>query len=288
MKLLISFLLISSLQVFAQEHPSQLILIDTNTNFNIKPISGYAYNDDYVIDQDSIFKAIFYFSKYSVYQPNFNTKIYLKRSIQGKGIVKIRHQFKIDSRKKEIRWVSIIDTNSSETLINRHFIYSIPNPGSDYHYIFEKKYQHVPESKENWKEVKSLDYKRMLITKDYYSQIDKLMNRQTILDPDTLSAQKRKELNSFVLINSDEFSGKIITGGVFWGDCMLQLTPNCYWDNITNTLLVDVYNIWGGCRAGGSDFLYLVIDKPQTEKYDLLLNEINVESQTEYEQSIQK
>ena len=63
----------------------------------------------------------------------------------------------------------------------------------------------------------------------------------------------------------------------------MQLMLHSFYDPLTNTLIVDVYNIYGGCRAGRWKPIVAIVPKPQREKFNVLFQEIQLENWAEYE-----
>ncbi|MCB0639452.1 MAG: hypothetical protein KDC54_22655, partial [Lewinella sp.] len=66
------------------------------------------------------------------------------------------------------------------------------------------------------------------------------------------------------------------------GDCLMRLRPHAYFDPVTRVAVLDVFNIWGGCRAGGHEAIQLRMGRP-AGAFRVLVQEIQVDSEEEYE-----
>lgn len=63
-------------------------------------------------------------------------------------------------------------------------------------------------------------------------------------------------------IDSFNFNTHIILQGDFLGDCHAKFEDYVYLDTIAKKLIWRVYNIYGGCRAGGGKSFVFKIPKP--------------------------
>ena len=271
-------LLLLSDCIYAQTPVSyQVVHIDTATHFNPSRYNPEFFDKDLVIDNDSTFKAAFYWSRFSTGKPRFSETTWLKRTIQRNCMSQLQHQVMLDSIKKTVTWLTTVTSSKHCTTADtRHVVISIPTPPDDYQFKFETVYSKVnlPNRKIQTLDLSSLPFEKQEIL----DSSSRLKKRVVIDDESLLSDQEKQKLGT-------DFSKNLILVSSYGGDCNLRLMPHAWHDSITGTLILTVYNIWGGCRAGGRQTLYLEIAKPAGE-FDIVLQEIQVESWSEYKEQI--
>ncbi len=95
-----------------------------------------------------------------------------------------------------------------------------------------------------------------------------------IIDNDSLltayDSLTKKNLSSF---NIDSF---VILQSYFGGDCHARFEHFMYLDTTQKKLVWKVYNIWGGCRAGGGRYFAFKVCKPP-KGYTYEIDEVLVE-----------
>ena len=273
--------LLLSVSIHGQPIDYELIILDTASHFNASPYNPTAFDADIIIDSDSVHRAVFYRSDFSVGRPPFNETIWLKRTVSGDCLTGLGHRVLVDSVKQTIAWQTFVSScRSCNSKENRHIVIAIPTPPADYQVLFENEYlKKTGDAGQSKAGVRSLE----LTTLPFDSMNDLLPSagrRSGII----IEKEEQLAESDRSMITTD-FSKSMIVANTYGGDCMLKLRPHAHYDAVTKTMVVTVYTIWGGCRAGGRAFIALEVEKP-SDRFDIVLHEIQVDSWAEYEEHI--
>lgn len=90
-------------------------------------------------------------------------------------------------------------------------------------------------------------------------------------EKDLKKALGKSELNIDV-----DFSKEIILQTIVGGDCLMRLRHQVIMDRNNKMITWRIYNIWGGCRAGGLKSTWIKMMKPE-EGFDVVVDVILVE-----------
>lgn len=279
--LLLPFIILN--RAHGQDIDFHLVVMDTAEHFNPLPYTNAHFDTDLIIASDSIFKRVFRSSRITVDRPKFKESILLKRSISGACLSKIENTVTIDSTEQTITWYTTVTSATCRSKDTRHIVVEIPTPPPGYRILFDTTFL----KKELKLEAAVID--SVCLTACNYgppglSKILRLPGGSLrVIDNDSLYALWQKA--GMTCVEKPDFKQSMLLTNVYGGDCLMQLMPHAYFDHVTNTLVLDVYNIWGGCRAGGREYLAVVVDKPKTD-IEIAFHEIQVEYWSEYEQHI--
>lgn len=116
-----------------------------------------------------------------------------------------------------------------------------------------------------------VEYAGLFLPKKRYYGAYKL---PAVIDNDSLL----KAYGEFTKQNLDSFdiSNYIIVHGYFGGDCMVRFIHRLYTDTVNKKLKWTIYNVWGGCRAGGGKYFAFKVPRP-IKGYAVEIEEILVE-----------
>lgn len=275
---LLFLMLVSGLVALqAQEVNFRLIYVDT--------FPGEQPGHDLAIKNSTVFREVFYGSKYAIDAPRFQHTIYLKRTIQSTCLQGIDHIVTIDSVAKTLTWRSIIKKGPCEEVGSRQIVIAVARPPSDYTVQFDTTWlnqeHHTPVP------IAELPLNGVSCQLDH-SAGGFFYPIPAVITTDSLYLRYKlgEALNCTSRI---DFSSTLILANNYGGDCLMRLIPHAYFDPITNTLILEVHNIWGGCRAGGRESLAVVVPKPPTEDFQVVFQEIQIDSWEEYnEQFLRK
>lgn len=266
----------------------RLSLVDTNQHFASNPYSRDAYNGNYIIGGSSKFREVFAYNRYALNAPRWHNTVLLKRGIHGQGISKIRHQLEIDSLAQTLTWTTIVDTTSSPRQIYRHFVIGVNRPSANYSIQFDTVWQaaDISPSASSGHNIQALN--TGFLSCELAGVGSMLPYRlPAVIKSDSLYRQY--SIADVLRCNgSMDFSKNLLLANVYRGDCQLRIKPHLFYDPITNAMVVEVYNIWGGCRASGTKPLTIMAERPPVKSYHLIFQEIQVDSQREYLDHLRK
>lgn len=97
-----------------------------------------------------------------------------------------------------------------------------------------------------------------------------------VIDADSTLKKVNEECQT-TLPDSINFNTHLLVMARFGGDCFMRLRHKVYLDTVSKTMIWKVYNIWGGCRAGGSRAELIMVPKPP-EGYAVKVDEVLVEN----------
>lgn len=271
--LLTLLLSLSLCSLSAQLISFRIVHIDTQEHSALDAFAG-----EHVIGNSNVFRDVFSNYKYDVKHPSFRHTIYLKRTIQGNCLQNISNSVTMDSLNQTITWLSTIERGVCEESNTRHIVIAISRPPMGYDIQFDT----------NWVD------NQALTTGQYISDVQlnpiscKLEDVAggaffpvpAVIDNDSLYL--RYTIGEALSCNAVDFSSSLILANIYGGDCHMQLRPHPYFDPVTNTLVLQVYNIWGRCRAGGRKPLAVVATRPQQQSFKVVFEEIQVDSWAEY------
>lgn len=101
---------------------------------------------------------------------------------------------------------------------------------------------------------------------------------------DTAAYQSLEETGSLIG-EAPDFAQNWLVSTSYGGDCMMRVEHLSFFDPFTQTLTITGYNIWGGCRAGGSRAFWMEIPKP-APGVEILFQEVQLESREEFLQLV--
>ncbi len=273
------FFILSS-SVFGQNLDFDIVVLDTCEHFNPSPFTSARLDSNIVIDSDSVFKEVFRWSQFTLGSPRFKEAIWLKRTIRGSCLTKIENAVIIDSTKRTVTWNTIVESANCKSNDTRHIVIQVPTPPSDFEILFDtilSKHELEPNNTINDKlEVSSLQC-------DFETPFRFLSISGIVINNDNLFTYWKKKEG--INCEKPDFSKKVMLAGSYGGDCMMRLIPHLSFDPVTNTLVLNVYNIWGGCRAGGNKSFAILVGKPK-QYFNVVFQEIQLESWSEYKQHI--
>lgn len=84
-------------------------------------------------------------------------------------------------------------------------------------------------------------------------------------------------------ISRPDFNEKVLIVQSVGGDCFMRVYPEVEIDSSANQIQITVYNLWGGCRAGGSKTLIAEVPIPDNGM-QFYFEEIQLEREEELEQ----
>lgn len=90
-----------------------------------------------------------------------------------------------------------------------------------------------------------------------------------------------KEKCPQAIIDSFNLQTHILLNEYFGGDCHVRFVHRLYLDSASKTMIWKVYNIWGGCRAGGGERFLLIAPKPPVG-FIVKIDEVLVDDYTTY------
>lgn len=277
--LLILFISLVNLSpISAQEVSFSLVCIDT--------LVEIPSDNELVIGNSSTFREVFYENRYAINAPRFQHTIYLQRTIQATCVQNINHQVTLDSEAQTLTWYSGITQGNCEELVTRQITIAVPRPPIGYEVQFDTSW-----IKQETKSV--VPAATELALNSVSCQLDQSAGGSFYPVPAVITTDSlytRYWLGEALRCTSKmDFSSELILANTYGGDCMMRLMPHAFFDPITNTLVLEVHNIWGGCRAGGRKPLALVVPRPPTEDFRVVFQEIQVDSWEEYnEQFLRK
>lgn len=276
----LSFIILSS-NVNGQNIDFNIVILDTAEHFNPSPYANAHLDSNLIIDNDSMFNKVFLWTTFQVHPPNFTETIWLKRTIKDGCLTKIENAVNVDSTKQTVTWNTTVESANCNSKDTRHIVVQIPTPPNNYTVLFDTVFlKHDAEvSKINNTIIDSLavfPYQCELSTQFKFSASG------TVIDNDSLFAYWKKDETN---CEKPDFSKKLFLINSYGGDCYMRLIPHVFFDPITNVLVLNAYNIWGGCRAGGSKSIAILVDKPN-ENFNVVFQEIQLENRSEYEQYI--
>ena len=279
---IVIFILCLSSNLIGQHIDFNIVVLDTSEHFNPSPYSNARFDSNLIIDHDSIFKEVFYWSPFTVGRPKFKEAIWLKRSIHGSCLSNIKNTVTIDSIKRTVTWNASIQSQNCKSKETRHIVIQIPTPPANYDILFDTT---LLKNKTNLNEINSTIIDDLEVSFFHCAPFvlpRYIDSKRTVIHNDSLfTAWNKKEMNC----EKPDFKKNLILAKSYGGDCHMRLMPHPFFDPITNTLVLNVYNIWGGCRAGGRKSIVILVEKPK-EQFSVVFQEIQLESWSEYEQHI--
>lgn len=96
-----------------------------------------------------------------------------------------------------------------------------------------------------------------------------------VIDNDSLLNELKKDCESEP--DTINFEYHILLSEYFGGDCHVRFRHYIYLDTATKTMWWKVYNIYGGCRAGGGKRFLVKVPKPPAG-YAIKIDEIIIDS----------
>ena len=250
-------------------------LISIDTQYYAQQDSGAR---ERIIDNNSTFWEVFRGSKYSINPPRFHQQILLQRSIQEDCLQSISHSITVDSLNKTVRWRSTLERGTCGAMNARHFVIAIRRPPPDYEILFDTAW--VPASQTTDLKAVEVPLNPISCKLDYLAG-SSFHPLPAIITTDSLYLSYYLG-DALKCTSPIDFDSDIVLAHTYGGDCHMQLKPHSFFDPVTNTLVLDVYNVYGGCRAGGRTPLALVVPKPKNENYNVLFQEVQVEDWAEY------
>ncbi|MFK7784634.1 MAG: hypothetical protein AB8B56_05955 [Crocinitomicaceae bacterium] len=281
-KLFILLISVLPINVFGQNIDFDIIILDTSEQFNTWSYADSSPDLDVIIDSDSMHRETFRWSTFTVRRPRFREVIWLKRTIHGDCLTGIENIVTIDSSNRTVTWTSAVESANCDSKSTRHIVIQIPKPPDGFEVIFDLKSVRSESEKntpihENL-EIDALSCQKLFDEHHYYR------GPTGVIDNDSLFTIWNKNGMS---CEKPDFSKKLLLAGSYGGDCHMKLETHLSFDPITNTMILNVYNIWGGCRAGGSRSFAILVEKPK-ESFDIVFQEIQVESRSEYDEYTNK
>ena len=267
--------------VCGQNLDFNVIVLDTSLHFNPSRYARARLDSNIVIDNDSICKEVFRWSPFTVGRPKFSEAIWLKRTIRGTCLTKVENSVTIDSTKRTVTWNTIVESANCRSKDTRHIVIQIPTPPNDFEVLFDATFL------ENRQEPKITKIDTLEVSSFVFNPIipfNFIDSSGIITNNDSLFTYLKKV---GIHCEKADFRKKLILVSSYGGDCLMHLMPHVFFDRITNTMVLNVYNIWGGCRAGGRKSIAILVERPK-ENFNIVFQEIQVESWSEYRQDINK
>lgn len=254
----------------AQLIAHQLVSIDTQQS----PLT-----EELVINSNSIFHEVFRNSKYTFSQPRLHQTILLRRTIEEECLQRITNTVIKDTSKQTVTWLSTLERGVCTEKRTRHMVIAIPRPPADFEVIFDTLWTDIDTSRQDQKTAKiPLNPISCELTPTAGSSFYPL---PAVINNDSL--YMRYWLGGALSCRpAIDFTSEMILANSYGGDCHMQLRPHSFFDPLTNTLILDVYKVYGGCRAGGQIPLAVLIPKPPGEKFAVVFQEIQIDNWTEY------
>lgn len=276
--IILLFSILSS-NAFGQSIDYNIVVLDTSEHFNPSPYSGAHLDSNLIIDSDSVFKEVFRWSPFKVGHPRFTKAIWLKRTIHGSCLTQIENTVVIDSTKRTVTWNTLIESGNCKSKNTRHIVIQIPTPPNNFTILFDTTFlNHKPDISIT----KSLEMSSFQYTPLATSQFPFLGSFRMVIDNDSLfTIWKEKDID----YETPDFRENLILANSYGGDCLMRLQPHAFFDAITNTLVLNVYNIWGGCRAGGRESIAVLVERPK-DNFSVVFHEIQLDSWSEYKQLV--
>lgn len=116
---------------------------------------------------------------------------------------------------------------------------------------------------------------KMLVPNDRFC-----FNVPWLIDNDS-ALQLMKDKCPQAIIDSFNLQTHILLNEYFGGDCHVRFVHRLYLDSASKTMIWKVYNIWGGCRAGGGERFLLIAPKPPVG-FIVKIDEVLVDDYTTY------
>ncbi len=273
--LIVLMICVLSITAFGQNMNFDAIVLDTSEHFNLSPFTNDGSEANLVIDNDSMHRATFRWSTFTVRHPRFKKAIWLKRTIRGNCLTNIKNRVTIDSTNRTVTWTSIVESANCNSKDTRHIVIQIPKPPEGFEVLFDKQY--VKSDSEKYTPIQK-NIERNALSCELLYEFYNFRGPTGVIDNDSLfTIWNKNGMNC----EKPDFSKKLLLVGSYGGDCHMELETHLSFDPITNTLILNTYNIWGGCRAGGSRSFAILVEKPK-ENFDVVFQEIQLENWPEY------
>ncbi len=290
--MLLSFQFALLLSSYGQNLDFTIIGINDSESICPRPVIKDSQHQPLVIDNDSIFDATFRYCSIDIRKPYFNKHILLKRTIKGSCLLKIENEFKIDSVNQIIIWEVKVVRGSCASSDQRNIVIQIPSPPAHYNIVFDEApiiSEAAAEEGEN--QIKELTVDQTSAASNIClltAQANRCLNWRLIpcaIDSDSVF----NELISSCEFKCDRpnFNTHLLLFNNYYGDCHMSVMPQVLWDPVTQIILLNGYNIWGGCRASGQRSVSLLVNKP-TVDYQVVFQQVLVESREEAEELIKR
>lgn len=270
---------------YAQQIDFEIVAIDTAKHFAYSQLTESDFEDNLVIDNDSLYNLVFRRANLKVIKPRFDRFILVKRTIRGNCLEKITQSVELGADKKTIVWNADITEGNCEQEEVRQIVIKVPITDSGYKVKFkEKRNQSGNTGIQEAYQVRSVN------GTEGYKPLTSLICLETSLAGvnnnfwDKLIVDSKEDFD-FILSNCEEkpespdFEKEVIVANTYFGDCHMQVVPHFIYDPVTDMLILNAYNIWGGCRAGGRQSIVFKVPKPNPET-KVILQEILAEKET--------
>ncbi|MEM1321561.1 MAG: hypothetical protein AAGG75_14990 [Bacteroidota bacterium] len=275
--LLFLFLLFgTSTALQGQSIDFQILAVDTTEHFVNNPYYGSHFDENYVISNEEAYKELFYkYRKIDLPRPRFSEHSILKRTIRATCLLGLDSELRLDSLTQKLTWQSTLQVGNCGKETVRHMILLVPKIPDHYEVLFQETKIKAPNTSDQ--------------TATDWIDVTQTYQHPNFICPDN---EKRRFLKSGLIIDNDStfahWQGKGLNcGPLDWdqyyllnsshgGDCLMQLYHQLWYDPVTQHLILTVYNVWGGCRAGGFRNLLLALKKSE-EDLPLLIQEMDID-----------
>ena len=257
----------------AQQIEFELVNVDTQYHDRQNRLP-----DELIIDNQSTFWRFLSERKYNIVPPRFPDKIFISRSIQADCIQRITNTVVLDSVQQTVTWLSTLERSTCAEKKVRHLTISIPRPPEGYSVLFDTLWTTASQPLNT--QITEIPMNNLTCKLNRVAGLP-LYPLPVVINSDSL--YQAYQLGDAINCTSRiDFDSELILASTYSGDCLMHLMPHSFFDPITNTLVLKVYNIYGGCRAAGRVPLAVVVPKPSQEGYKVLFQEIRVENWEEY------
>ena len=255
--IIILLLSILSGNVFGQNINFDIVVLDTSEHFNPSRYASTLFDSDIVINNDSVFKEVFRRSPFTIGRPKFTEVIWLKRTIRGSCLTKINNAVIVDSIKRTVTWNTTVESANCKSKDIRHIVLQIPTPPNGFEVLFDTI---ILKSGSNDTIINKQGISSFQYNTPTSSLSPFLSSLGIVINNDSLFTHWKKK---GMLHEKPDFEKEMILAGSYRGDCHMRLMPHTFFDSLTNTLVLNVYNIYGGCRAGGGKSIAIKVEKPK-------------------------